>query len=65
MGRASAGGAVVRGGPVADGDVVTSLPACFDAIELRTQLREDESFEEFFFRVLNSEIFFREDDFST
>ena len=57
MGRASAGGAVVEVGPIADGDMTTFLPARFGAIELRNQLREDESLEEFFLRVLNSENF--------
>ena len=62
MGRASARGAVVGVGPVTDRDVATSSPARLGAIELRNQLRNDESLEAFL-RVLTLK-FFREDDFS-
>ena len=62
MGHASAGGKVTEVGPVADGDVAISLPVRFGAIELKNQLIENESLEEFL-GVLNSKIF-REDDFS-
>ena len=47
MGRASAGGKVTGVGPVAGGDVAISLPTRFGVIELKSQLREDESLEEF------------------
>ena len=49
-------------GLVADGDVAISLPTRFGAIELKNQLREDKSLEEFL-RGLNSKNF-RGDDFS-